>query len=98
MLIKIISCVAEKTVALNIQTLPSFEGGEVIECKELKQADIYVSTNLSPFGMCVGIDGSYVNNISVNDELVLNSTYNDCICILNYGNLNVDFVCNYDDN
>jgi hypothetical protein len=50
--VNFISCVAEKTEALNVQTLPPFKGGEVIECKELKKSDMYVSTVLSPIGLC----------------------------------------------
>jgi hypothetical protein len=51
--INFISCVAEKTVSVNVQTLPPFKGGEVNECKELKNTSIHVSSVLSPVTLSV---------------------------------------------
>jgi hypothetical protein len=93
-----ISCVSEKTGSFNVHTLPPFKGGEVIECKELKKSDIYVSSVLSPVGVCV--DNNVfpcVDNISINAEFVLNSIKNDCVYMFENGKFNLNFDCNHDD-
>jgi hypothetical protein len=91
--INLISCVAEKTVSVNVQTLPPFKGGEVNECKEFKNTSIHVSSVLLPVTLSVDSNIlSCVNNISVNSEFVLNSINNDRVYMCENGKLNLNLI------